>query len=413
MSTYTDASLIVTPNGYKAGKLYSLKPTDGTGDLSVTRATTATRVNSSGLIESVESGVPRLDYTNGSCPSILVEPQRTNLLLRSEEFDNAYWVKSNSSVIANAVIAPDGNLTADKFVANSGSNAHFLNKSNTVLNSIYTHSCFFKSSEYNYAFLRVNGVGTFPYVIYNLLTEELVSDSGNKSKIENFGNGWFRISLTTDFTSTNQATIISFLPSSGYTLNASNIPIWDGDGISGGFIWGAQLEAGSNATSYIPTVASSVTRNADVISKTGISSLIGQTEGTLFVDVNYKVESVSKNYLNLGTSTSNYIAIVAKSNNKIGMEVLNSGVQVNAPSTSTYSTNQRLKIAMTYKLNDFKLYVNGVLQATDTSGTVPAKAEFYLGSYGNGTNQATDGINSAVLWKTALTDQECINLTTI
>ncbi len=318
-SIYDQSSLCVTPNSKKAGKLYSLKG----ADLDVVRATTATYVGSDGLIKTALANEVRFDYTNGSCPSILVEPQRTNLV-----FPSATATTQTKTVTATA---------------------HTL--------SFY---------------------GTGSVVLSGVATGTLVGTGTSN-----------RVSLT--FTPTAGSLILTVVGS---------VTNW-------------QLEAGANATSYIPTVASTVTRNADVISKTGISDLIGQTEGTLFVDVNYKAESVSKNYLNLGTSTLNYIAIGARTNNKIGMEVLNSGVQVNATSTNTYSTNQRLKIAMTYKLNDFKLYVNGVLQATDTSGTVPAKAEFYLGSYGNGTFQATDRINSAILWKTALTDQECIDLTTL
>jgi len=130
----------------------------------------------------------------------------------------------------------------------------------------------------------------------------------------------------------------------------------------------------------------------------------------MFVDVNFKADSIFKNFFNLGTSISSYIAIVARSNNRIGAEVLNAGVQVNAESASVYTT-QRLKIAFGYKANDFVMYINGVQVFTDTSGTVPAKAEVYLGSYGNGTQQPKDGINVAALWKTKLTDEQLILLT--
>ena len=405
MSLFESASLCITPNGTKASKLYAIKPTDGSGDLTVTRATTATRVNASGLIESVASNVPRLDYTNSSCPSILVEPQRTNVFTYSEQFDNAIWIKTRSTVTANATTAPDGTLTADFLTQQTGeTSAGNINQSFTnTIGVTYTFSVFAKKNTKNFIGLRSNSVGA-GISYFDLLNGTLGTvGASHTAKIESYDDDWYRCSIT------YTATVVSLL-NLIYIADSSSTIVTDSGGV---YLWGAQLEAGSNATSYVPTVASSVTRNADVISKTGISSLIGQTEGTIFVDVNYKANNIGKVYLNLGTSTSNYIAIVVKNNNKIAMEVANSGTQVNASSTSTYSTNQRLKIAMTYKLNDFKLYVNGVLQATDTSGTVPAKAEVYLGSYGNGTFQPTDGINSAILFKTALTDQECINLTTI
>jgi hypothetical protein len=581
MSLFDEASLIVTPNAYKEGKIYAIKPTDGSGDLSVVRATTATDVNSAGLIEdtpynlfqrseefnnavwikatstispnvtnapngtltadklienssiggsyfvqqsaqgninsvsiyakadtrsklnifytahnsnatfdliagtvfstsgtisaSIESvgngwyrciasttltthssirfylandagsvvyngngtsglflwgaqlvtgssareyfpttdrlNVPRLDYTNSTCPSILVEPQRTNLVTFSEQFDNAIWVKTGTTITSNTTNSPSGTLTSDTLVGDGLIGVHILGFNATSPTGVTTISVFAKKNTNN--FIQIIGsaisFGTNVWANFDLNNGTLGTiGSATTARIENFGNGWYRCTITGTSTSASSPAFNIGLITSATSTRAEASTL-----NTSVFIWGAQMELGSNATSYIPTVASTVTRNADVISKTGISSLIGQTEGTLFVDVNYEAEGIQKNYLNLGTSTSSYIAIAARTTNKIGMEVLNTSVQVNASSTATYSTNQRLKIAMTYKLNDFKLYVNGILQATDTIGTVPAKAEVYLGSYGNGAFQAMDGINLALIFKTALTDTECINLTTL
>ena len=115
---FDSASLVITPNGVKTSKLYSIKPNDGTGDLTVTRATTATRVNASGIIEVVPANTTRIDYSSGK-GMILVEPQRTNLLLRSEEFENSYWAKNGTSIIPNATISPSGLMNADKLVENN------------------------------------------------------------------------------------------------------------------------------------------------------------------------------------------------------------------------------------------------------------------------------------------------------
>lgn len=403
MNLYNDASLIISPNGVKAGKLYALKG----DDLTVTRATSATRVNASGVIETVGANVPRLDYSNGSCPSILVEPERTNLLTYSEQFDNLFWTKVDASINSNVINSPNGTLTADKLVENTTNNVHLIYvPSNSVAIGSNTLSVYAKAGTRDwilmYLFDNVLGSLTAYFNVSNGTLGTI--PSGLTANIQSLANGWYRCSITR----TN-----SNLGNGGFGLaSADNVASYMGDGTSGAYFWGAQLESGSYATSYIPTTSASVTRNADVISKTGISSLIGQTEGTMFIDINYKSDSVFKNLFNLGTSTSNYIAIVARSNNKIGAEVLNAGVQVNNEGATIY-TSQRLKIAFAYKSNDFVIYVNGVLTFSQNSGTVPAKAEVYLGSYGNRTQQPKDGINSAALWKTRLSNTELAQLTTI
>jgi hypothetical protein len=128
MTLLSEASFLVTPNGYKASKLYAAIPTNGNGDMTVTRATTATRVDENDLVSSVASNVPRIDYTGGGCPSILLEPQRTNIVLRSEEFDNASFQKNLSSVSANTTTAPDGTLTADTWTGDGTSGYIILHK---------------------------------------------------------------------------------------------------------------------------------------------------------------------------------------------------------------------------------------------------------------------------------------------
>ena len=144
MSTYDDASLIYYPSGYKAGKAYSLKPTDGSGDLTFTRASTATRVNESGLIESVATGVPRIDFTSG-CGKLLLEPQRSNSALYSSEFDNAYWVKSNATITANSTTSPDGTTNADTFLKTSALNTvSQVSKGIITSTGTYTFSVFLK-----------------------------------------------------------------------------------------------------------------------------------------------------------------------------------------------------------------------------------------------------------------------------
>lgn len=413
MSLFESASLVVTPNGTKASKLYSVKPADGSGDMTVTRATTATRVNSSGIIESVATNVPRLDYTGSTCPSVLIEPQRTNLVLRSEEFDNASWVKFNATVTANSTISPDGTLDADKIIGSAGiSNNNVYQSPSLTANTQYTETVYAKKSEWDWIVLEIRGEAVDAVVAwFNVNTGTVgVIKNGGTATITNVGNGWYRCSLTRTMGATTSSTRVRI-----YTTNA-NDSYSVGDGTSGVFIWGAQLEAGSSATSYIPTTNATVTRNADLISKTGITDLIGQTEGTLYAEVNNKNwETSNRIFIISDGSANNRIGIVqGTSQNTLRFLISTSGAsQTDVNSSSIISSNY--KIAIAYKNNDISIYVNGVQIATDTSATIPACSNVYLGKSESLSlaNIINNGIKSAALWKTRLTNAELATLTTL
>ena len=244
MSLLDKASLVVTPNAYKESKLYSVVPNTTLGDMDVVRATTATRVNASGLIESVANNVPRLDYLNASCPSILVENQRTNVLTYSEQFNNASWVNNGATIIPNDTIAPDGNLTADRLTATGGGFGIVKFSTWTTTNKVA--SCFVKSNSSN-LFRIANVSAGGGSVTFNLSTQAITATAGFTGSIEALTNGWFRCVAIDTLARSGTFSI-------GVTAISESV-----------FIWGAQLELGTYSTSYIPTVASSVTRNADVI----------------------------------------------------------------------------------------------------------------------------------------------------
>ena len=418
MSLLDTASLIVTPNGYKASKLYSVKPTDASGDMTVVRATTATRVNSAGLIESVAINVPRLDYTGGSCPSILVEPQRTNLALRSEEFDNAAWTKIGSTISANSTTAPNGTLTADKLIEGTLLGDHYINRNITNSNSLFSFSVFAKKSERNFLYLNAfatvpNNFTYVPSAYFDLDNGTVGTVSSATATIQDYGNGWYRCTLNcTSIFSQLSASVGIYI----MTATANGVSSYLGNGTSGIFIWGAQAEAGSNATSYIPTVASSVTRNADEISKTGISSLIGQTEGTLYAEVNldnFDVNNVRILAISDGTS-ANRIMLLTNSSNRISTIVSNSSVEQAQISSGTL-TKGLYKIAVAYALNDFAFYINGALIGVDSSINVPICTDVYLGKIetSSPTGILNDSYNSATLFPTRLTNAQLATLTTI
>ena len=328
MSLFDDASLVLTPNGYKASKLYSIKPTSGLGDMTVTRATTATRVNSAGLIESVAINVPRLDYTGGGCPSILAEPLRTNLV-----FPSATLTTQTRTVTA---------------VANT---------------------------------LSFYGTGTI--VLTGAHTATLTGTGANN-----------RVSLT-------------FTPSAGsLTLTVT------------GTVTNAQLEVGAYATSYIPTVTGTVSRNADLINKAGVSSLIGQQEGTIYAEI--LVKQITQSYLicaltlTTGLSITNAVVFIVNNSGNINAQLYAAGVLVVNTINTPFVVGNIYKVAFGYKSGDSVMFVNGTqVGTTDTDvfvlTTLNAVSLSNTGFYANGGQQA---VKSTVLFPTRLTNAQLATLTT-
>jgi len=329
--------------------------------------------------------IPRIDYTNGSCPSLLVEPQRTNLLTYSEQFDDASWTKTNATITANTTTSPSGISNADTLVITSGG---YILKSlvsfSVVSGEAITLSIFLKSTTAN--FLLFGGATPAGTDVYT---------------IETYPNGWYRHKLTRTFSVTTVGTIQCIL---GYDIIGTH------------FIWGAEVEQGSYATSYIPTVASSVTRNADVISKTGISSLIGQTEGVLFLDFVYtQLESNGLIPITLGTNSSNHVYFYIEGNERINFDFVVGGIDVLNIQTATGFAvkGTRYKIALAYKANDFAAYINGVLIGTQNTGAITGFNDFNFGyPYASGYSYPNK-VNSSALWKTRLTNAELSELTTL
>jgi hypothetical protein len=413
MSLFDSASLVITPNGTKASKLYSIIPTDGSGDLTVTRATTSTRVNSSGLVATVSNNIPRLDYLNYSCPSILVEPQKTNLQTYSTDFSNAVYIKVGASVTTNAIVAPDGTTTADKLIEDTSNGYHTADIFQPAVGAgEHTVSVFVKAGERTKfqieGFFALTGNVTFDLTAGTATT---VSPAKN-GKIENYGNGWYRCHATfVDLTGAAAQVLLSILNNSGQNN-------YVGNGTAGLFLWGAQIEAGSYATSYIPTTTASVTRNADVINKTSVTSLIGQTEGTIFAEIKVSklLGTASRYIFHISDGTTNnriYMAFSGSSSNVLRARIFNGGTLQCSIDTSAITTTGTYRLALAYKSNDIVFYVNGTQVGTDTSASIPTCSRVDLGENYAGASQLNDGITNANIWKTRLTNAELASLTSL
>jgi hypothetical protein len=331
--------------------------------------------------------IPRLDYSNGTCPSLLVEPQRTNLLLNSSSFNN--WFPAGGSVTANTTTAPDGTMTADTLTG--------VRYQSPIGVNVWTFSCYAKANGGSGNFwLRVDIPAT-NQTEFDLINGTYSAPSGYTASIEDMGNGWYRCTMTTPSVNIVNAVVVS----SDYGANST-------------YIWGAQCEAGSYPTSYIPTTSASVTRNADVISKTGISSLIGQTEGVVFLDFVYtELDSNGLIPITIGSNSSNHMYYYIEGNERINFDFIVGGSDVLSIQTAVGFAvkGTRYKIALAYKANDFAVYINGALIGTQNSGAITGFNDFYFGyPYASGYSYP-NRYNAAALWKTRLTNDELERLT--
>lgn len=397
MSLLTKASLVITPNAYKASKLYSVIPNTTLGDMDVVRATTKTRVTSNLLLETLSANVPSIDYTNGSCPSILVEPQRTNLLFKSNTFNNVFWTNSGITVTPNDILSPDGTVNGTKISAIANGSPFIFQSGTFGINR--SNSIYAKKGNNDFLFLSSQGFGNG--ASFNLATGVVATvTTGITASIKSLANGWYKCTINIPSSIANYPFLATMGGINGNVTAGSYI-----------YIYGAQLESGTYPTSYIPTNTTTVTRNADVISKSGISTLIGQMEGTLFVDL----KSVYNGYIGLSD------------NSDANSVLLSFSKQYSALNFYLYANNsdiigtgfvalpsEPMKLAFKYKSGEIKLFVNGILSYTNTSTFTFSNNLSFFGNrlyWGGGLFEGS--INSEQLYKTALSDTECINLTTI
>lgn len=387
---YDEASLVLVPSGYKAEKVYAQKPLTTDGQLTFSRASTATRVNASGLIETVASGVPRLDYLGSTCPKLLLEPQRVNLALQSQTFDNAAWDKSDVTVTANTTVSPDGTQSADTIEATAADQR--INQFVSVT----------ASTVYTFSFYAKKGTMVTPrYSLYDLSNGAFVLTQVDYSSLIN-SSTWTRITVT--FTTPAGCTSLGIYPINGASLGTI-------------FLWGCQLEAGAYGTSYIPTTSAAVTRAGDAASKTGISSLMPSTEGTFFVDsyidfaANATILASISNSSSAGFNNTVYWYII---NNKLEATLFNTPTFTGWSAQTATLTNGRYKVAIAWKANDYAFYLNGSLVASSTSfSSVPSGLNNidlanYTGSY-----PSDQEFNQVLLFKTRLTNDQLAQLTAV
>jgi len=370
-----------------------------TGDIATDYIATTTAVSVGPV-----SGLPRLDYLNSTCPRLILEPQRSNLLLFSEQIDNAAWTKTLLTAGANLAVSPDGYTNADKMQEIEGVVGNKqISRSFSQTAGAKSYSVFVKKDERSEFLIVTNGGGLAADITgFNLITKTVTQGSGS---IVDYGNDWFR--CTQFFTTTDNTSVTIRI-----RLLASGGSSYTGVGGYGLFVWGNQVEAGAYATSYIPTLGTSVTRVADAASKTGISSLIGQTEGTIYAEWTATNANTSGRILAISDGGfTNRIAILEDSATIRLFISASSVVQADLTNLGSYTGTH--KIAVAYANNDLKVYLDGVAVATATTLTVPACSSVYVGTLEDGSNATAlnGGIKQALLFKTRLSNSDLAALT--
>jgi hypothetical protein len=414
-------SIELIPAKYGVGTLLAQVPMDGSGDFSVTRATAvATRYNSAGLIETIASGIPRLDYYTSSgtpgCPALLVEPSAANGILNSQNTSTSWSLGANlSSGYVDVIGVSGNNLTVAVSGSNIGSAAGRLQRAgnNVALasGSTYTISFLMKKTGTHtiggyYALITGAASGDLGAgfdVSGSFSNGSIYNTTGTTNRIrriEQWGADVYRCSETFTMTASGTLTAFHFGPTNGVTI-ATNPAV--GLGIA---FAAPQIELGSVPTSFIPTTTGSVTRDADVINKTGVSGLIGQTEGTLYAEVDIRAFANLGIFLSISNGGGNdRIEIYKNTDSKIYFDRVSatqSGI-TSVSSTSTYSAGI-LKVAVAYKSGDTIMYINGSAATTAQTQTftfLPI-TKITIGTNRADISQFNDRIRSAAIYKTRL-----------
>jgi len=372
------------------------------------RASIGTRVNRDGLIETVQDNIPRIDFSNDG--SLLLEPQRTNLVTYSEKLSQ--WTQTGVSITDNEIISPDGTTNASLITEDStlGFRYFFLNL--TVTTNSHSLSFFAKDNgQYLQVFFGTSDTTGNVYINFDLENGTYDNNGVTNPSIEDFGNGWWKISLqVTPIVTNDFGVLFSPVPS----LTSSRLPSYQGDGASGFYIWGIQLEAGSYSTSLIPTSGSAVTRVADACVNAGNASTFNDSEGVLYAEISALANDGTYRQLGITGSGNNQVNLSFDNvANTIGGVVLSSGTYY-VLSHIVSDTTVASKVALKYKLNDIKFFINGFEVDSKNSANMPIglnELNFAIGT--TNSNPFYGNCKELRVYNTALTDTELEELTTI
>lgn len=347
--------------------------------ITFTRASGATYFDSAGVLQSAANDAPRFDYdpVTLAARGMLIEEQRTNNLAYSQEFDNAYWTRVNTTITADAITAPDNTLTAEKLIADATNNFHTVFRAfGFTSGTDYTLSVFAKAGEYQYVTVTAGNPSTFPArVTFDLISGTITDTVVGVGAIQSVGNGWFRCSVTGKAGAS---------ASTGCNIAASSTGSYvsyTGDGTSGIYIWGVQLEAGAFPTSYIPTTTAAATRAADVASVNTLAPWFNASEGTLYAEgtaINSIAGATPREYAEFGNAAgTDRIAVEARSATSTRARTVTGGVTT-ISSDNYDALGKNVKITGAYGSDGITVCVDGRAPIT-TASAIPTPDTLYLG----------------------------------
>ena len=422
-------SLTLNTSTTGVGKELYFEWTRGDNYLVIKRAVpdTDVTIDNVSLKELIDTNnIPRISYdSNGDNGHILLEPTSTNLITYSEDFSDSSWnldfAASYITRTPNAATSPSGENNATKLIANDTSRdpTNSYIGASTSASAPYSASIFAKKAEYDYLVLGIGSYGGGYYAIFNLSNGTISTSptaSGTTASIEDYGNGWYRCIITT--TNTSGSEVLFTTPSVDGTLTTDYT-----NTTNGVYVWGAQLEELSYATSYIPTYGSTETRATETATGAGSADLINSTEGVLYAEIaalndDSDIKGISLG--NLGTNvTTNGVAFYFFDNNLRARAydsdyTLNGGIYFEATKTSI-NTNTFYKVAISWDSNGGKMYVDGALitPTTNLSGYGFAANYFNSLNFYRNSNDVFEGKCKALaVFNEALSDSELTQLTT-
>jgi len=411
-------------------KFYSVLPSDGVGDFDFTRASTGTRIAPTGLIEEVASGDSRLNYDllNGkvvNCPHYLLEPASTNQILYSSDFTNASWTKGSNIVVeSSAETSPDGSLNASKFT-NVGTSSVFVFQLTTgATSSVWTSSVFVKKGTNKYFGVSITsfGISNSRYQpVYNLEdgTIQAINTSGTNitnasNSITQYPNGWYKVTITATFAGGADQCYIVLQNTNNTDYNPTSGTLdWQNASLGNIYAFGAQLEAGSYPTSYIPTNGTAITRAAETADGSGDAATFNDSEGVLMAEISALADDGSTRVISLsgGSQSSNNLYLNLNNSGGLSCQVLTSGGNITLGIANINQTDNN-KIAIKYKASDYSLFLNGFEIDTDTSlNTTPIGLDRLNFDFGSGSFDFYGKTREVQYFNSVLTDAQLETLT--